>query len=232
MPRRRSHSGHNHRLGGLCALALAGSALLASGSGCQFFGVAGVVAKAIDDATPRKVYAEYTGLEGKTFAVIVAASQMIQSEYPALVPELTARITDNLAENTGAAGVVPADQVVLFQKQNPRWPLMDRAELGRRLGGVDRVVFVELDEFRLREPGNRYLWDGEASGMIAIIEADGPLAGEYRFERMIRVRFPDSSGFSQDDYGGGIVASALVSRFSRRASWLFYDHEEAKDLTF
>lgn len=231
MARRPQNSGRTHRLGRLCALAAAGSLLLA-GAGCQILGVAGVVAKAIDDATPKKVYAEYTGLEGKTFAVVVAASQMVQSEFPALVPELTARITNNLAENVAAAGFVPAEQVVLFQKQRPRWALMDREELGRALGGVDRVVFVELDEFRLREPGNRYLWDGQASGMIAVIEADGPLAGEYRFQRMIRVGFPDSSGFSQDDFGAGAVASALVSRFSRRAAWLFYDHEEAKDLTF
>ncbi len=231
MPRKVTRSGRTHRFGRLCALAAAGT-LLVAGSGCQIFGVAGVVAKAIDDATPKKVYAEYTGLQGKTFAVVVAASQMVQSEFPALVPELTARVTANLAENAGASGFVPAEQVVLFQKQNPRWPLMDREELGKALGGVDRVVFIELDEFRLREPGNRYLWDGQASGMIAVIEADGPLAGEYRYQRMIRVGFPDSSGFSQDDFGAGVVASALVSRFSRRAAWMFYDHEEAKDLTF
>ncbi|MCC5786988.1 MAG: hypothetical protein JJU33_09840 [Phycisphaerales bacterium] len=231
MPRKVTRSGLPHRLGRLCALAAAGSMLIA-GTGCQIFGVAGVVAKAIDDATPKKVYAEYTGLQGKTFAVVVAASQMVQSEFPALVPELTSRVTANLAENAGAAGFVPAEQVVLFQKQNPRWALMDREELGKALGGVDRVVFIELDEFRLREPGNRYLWDGQASGMIAVIEADGPLAGEYRYQRMIRVGFPDSSGFSQDDFGAGAVASALVSRFSRRAAWMFYDHEEAKDLTF
>ncbi len=193
--------------------------------GCQILGFAAVGIQEAKANRPRKVDAQYKGLEGKSFAVVVAADRLVQAEHPGVVEELTIRITERLEQNSGASGRVPADRLLAYLYANPRWVAMPRGELAKQLG-VDRLVMVELLEFRLNEPGNQYLWDGVAAATVGVIEADAPLPDEYVFERSIRMTYPDKQGFGQGDMSEDAVASVLMKRFVDRASWLFYTHEE------
>lgn len=208
---------------GVCAISL---------SGCAAAGVFAILQKGIEESTPKKVFAEYEGLAGKSFAVLVSIDRSVQAEYPALSAELSARITERIVEGAGASGFVPPADVLGFIARTPSWPVMRREELAERLGGVQRLIVIEITEYRLREAGNRYLWDGQASGLVSVMESDGPLPDQPIFQRQIRVRFPDGSGFSEDDMSGQLVQSALAQRFSNRAAWLFFDHEEPPGITY
>jgi hypothetical protein len=212
------------RLSAFCG-ALCVSAAMLSGLGCAAAGVFAIAAKGVEESRPKKVKAEYTGLAGKSFAVVVSADRAVQSEYPALVTELTARINDRLWTNSGATAGVPAQELLKYLYENPSWTARPYAELATTLS-VERLVIVDLNEFRLHDPGNRYLWDGIAAGTVSVIEADGSLADEFIFQRAISVGFPDVTGVEQDKFTGQQVASVLMARFVNRASWLFYDHEE------
>ncbi len=215
------------------ARVLALSAMLGATSGCQ---LAGFIAAGIQENTPVKVYAEYEGLQGKSFAVVVDADRSIQGRWPTLVPNLTARIDALIAQNTLASGHVQAADIVLFQQTNPRWTIMGRQELASALAGgevaVDRIILIDLFEFRLNEPGNRHLWDGVAAGTIAVLETDGAFPDEYAYNRPLSVSFPDAGGYGPDEISGSLVASALIQRFSQRTAWLFYDHEEKYDIPY
>lgn len=201
------------------------------GSGCAAAGVFAVAAKAVEESTPKKVKAEYTGLAGKSFAVVVSADRSVQSEYPALVAELTARINDRLWTNSGATAGVPAQDLLRYLYENPSWTARPYADLAKTLS-VERLVIVDLNEFRLNDPGNRYLWDGVAAGTVSVIEAEGSLADEFMFQRAIRIGFPDVTGVEQDKYSGQQVASVLMARFVNRAAWLFFDHEEEPQIPY
>lgn len=201
-------------------------------AGCAAAGVFAILQKGIEESTPKKVFAEYEGLTGKTFAVLVSIDRSVQAEYPALSAELSARITERLVEGAAAAGFVPPADVLGFVARTPSWPVMRRDELAERLGGVQRLIIIEITEYRLRESGNRYLWDGQAAGLVSVMESDGPLPDQPIFQRQIRVRFPDGSGFSDDDMSAQLVQSALAQRFSNRAAWLFFDHEEPPGITY
>ncbi len=113
---------------------------------------------------------------------------------------------------------------------------MSRSELASALVGgdakVDRIILIELFEFRLNEPGNRHLWDGVAAGTVAVLETDGPFPDEYAFNRPISVGFPDAAGYGPDEMRASLVATVLVQRFSQRCAWLFYDHEEEYGIPF
>ncbi len=200
---------------------------------CQ---LAGFIAAGIQENTPVKVFAEYEGLEGKTFAVVIDADRAIQGRWPTLVPDLTARIDAEIAANTLASGHVPPSDVVMFQQTTPRWTIMSRAELASQLAGgegaVDRIILIELFEFRLNEPGNRHLWDGVAAGTVAVLETDSAFPEEYAFNRPISVGFPDGSGYGPDEMSASLVATALVQRFAQRCAWLFFDHEEEYEIPF
>ncbi len=203
--------------------------MLVSTAGCE---LAGVIASGIEEVGSHTVFAEYDGLEGRSFAVVVDVDRSILGRWPLIAGEIGTRVDAELSANTGASGHVPPSDVIRFQQTNPRWHLMDRGELAQALGGVDRIILIELYEFRTVEPGNRYVWNGLAAGSVAVLETDGPFPEEYAFQRPISVRFPDDTGRGPDEFSALQVASVLVQRFSQRVSWLFFDHEEPNAITY
>jgi hypothetical protein len=204
------------------------AAALAMLQGCAGLGFIGAMSENYKRHSKRTIEAEYRGLEGKSWAVVVSASRGIQGEFPDVVPWLTHKAAERLVANqqeVAAASYIPADTVLRFQYENPRWVAMPKGELARALG-VQRLIFVELVEYRLTEPGNQYLWAGLATGMVEVYEADGPSPDEIVFQKPVRVGFPDQSGIGQTDMHASVVATALGMRFLDRATWLFYKHEE------
>jgi hypothetical protein len=192
-------------------------------SGCN---VVGAMADTYERSATHTVKAQYTGLGGKSFAVLVAADRNIQSQVPMLVEEFTRRMTERLSAPGNVplpSGFVPATDALAFTYRNPTWHLRTPAKLAADLGGVDQVVMVEITEFRLHEPGNRYVWNGRASARISVADAT---ADEFTFDRVVDVKYPDTDGLGQEQLQESQVLSALLVRLLDRSSWLFYDHEE------
>lgn len=204
----------------------AGLAIGAAGllmSGCN---VVGAVADTYERSASHTVPADYRGLEGKSFAVLVNADRNIQSQFALLVEEISRRMTDRLSAPGNVplpSGFVPATDTLSYAYRNPTWHLRSPERLAKDLGGVDRVVVIEITEFRLHEPGNRYVWDGRASARVSVGD---PTTDEFVYERIVDVKYPDGEGYGQEQLQEAQVSSALLVRLLDRASWLFYDHEE------
>lgn len=216
------------------AAAWLGASIIAAG-GCQTIGAVfgGMAANneksSIKDVTPR-----YDGLRGKSFAVVVAADRVIQADYPSVVGDLTLTISRRLADaknDVGASGYVPGDKVLGYQYNNPRWVAMTPEELARGLG-VQRLVFIDLQEYRLNDPGNQYLWAGVAAGTVRVVEADGKTPGVFIFQEPVRVQFPDKDGYGPGQLPAQAVSIELSRRFCDRAAWLFHQHEEPNSLKY
>lgn len=198
-------------------------------NGCQIVGV--IAENARRDGT-HKVSAASNALEGKSFAVIVQPDRAIQGDQPALTEYLTRKITERLAAPTNtprAGGYVSADDVLRYTYDHPSWNLRPREELARALGGVDALVIVEVYEYRLNDPGNRYIWDGIAAGTVSVFHTATGTPDLAVLEKSISVKFPDQTGLGRDQVGQSVVNTALASRFVDRVSWLFYDHEEPNE---
>lgn len=206
-------------------LAVLGAAALPA---CNFVGAFGAIEESRRRNSTREVKAEYAGLRGKSFAVVVSADRITQADHPEVVARLTAVIAETLrsqAEAVGASGYVPGDTVVDWQYNNPRWVTMAMSELAKELD-VQRIIYVDLSEYRLNDPGNPYLWAGVASGNVAVTEADGPIPDEFVFQRQVKVEFPDQGGFGPAQIPRAAVNTELARRFATRASWLFFNHQE------
>lgn len=204
------------------ALGLALGALAPALPACQ---VASVMVESYRRTSTRTVEAEYTDLAGKSFAVLIAADRMIQASQPQLVAQLTNAITERLRAESGATGYIPGPVTLQYQYTNPGWEARTYGELAEEFG-VDRVIFIDIYEFRLFETGNSYLWDGLLAGQVGVSEADGSFADSFAFARDVGVRFPDSTGYSQSDFNEVQIRAVLMSRFVDRVTWLFYDHQE------
>ncbi|MFN0133002.1 MAG: hypothetical protein ACKVW3_10830 [Phycisphaerales bacterium] len=206
--------------GGICAMA----GLAASG--CNILGFGGAMVESYRRSSTHLVKATYTGLAGKSWAVIVSADRSLMGENPDLVIWTTTKMTERLVQSQkliAASGFVPAERVLRFQYDNPGWAAKTHGELLKALQ-CDRLIYVEITEYRLREPGNQYLWDGEATGTVSVYEAEA--SDEAAFDKALQVKFPDKQGYGPNDYPQRAVATILSTRFIDRATWLFYDHQE------
>lgn len=210
----------------------AGAALgllgLAAAGGCA---LAGVIAASEERYGSHQVEAEYTGLFGKSYAVVAWVDRSMQSEYPELVPTTIQRVDLKLAAESGASGHIAGDQVTNFLANTPQWVAWPRARLAEELD-VDRVVFIEFNEFRTNEPGNEHLWDGVAWATLSVIERGSEWSDAEAFRKDIRVTFPDGAGYGPDDFGRLVVQSTLLQRVVDRAAWVFYAHEERNAIEY
>ena len=211
----------------LCLSALALAFVLALG-GCKVAGFAAVTYDNYQRSGTHRVAEEYKGLAAKSWAVVVIADRSIQAETPDLLPWMTRQICERLTKEQpkiGASGMAPAERVLRYQYDHPTWAAMPYGELAKALT-VDRLIIVEIIEYRLNEPGNQYLWSGLATGNVGVIESESATPDEFAFEKPISVRFPDGESFGPTDYDRQTVATRLGGRFIDRATWLFYSHDE------
>jgi hypothetical protein len=203
-------------------------------SGCGIAGFGGAMIESYRRNSTKAVEGEYHGLKGKNWAVVVAADRAIQGEHPDLVVWLTAKATERLVmhqdvvgkdEAIGAAGFVKAEDVLKYQYEHPGWIAMPKGDLAKALG-VERLIYIEVLEYRLNEPGNQYLWSGLAAGNVDIYEADSEAPDEAAFQKSVRVGFPDKSALGPSDLPRAAVATELGRRFVDRVTWVFYRHQE------
>lgn len=216
------------RLAARALLAAATLATLGSLGGCIVGAAIGGMAESYRRTGKHAVPAEYPGLRGKSYAVVVTADRIIQAQHPGLVGRITRTVNDRLAHpdnNVGASAFIPSQDLLNVLYETPQWPAMARGEVAKLLG-VDRLIVIELFEYRLHEPGNQYVWDGAAAGSVAVYEADSGMPDDPIYEKSIRVAFPDGTGYMSTEISQATVTSELSRRFINRAAWLFYDHEE------
>lgn len=194
-------------------------------SGCAFGGAIAALEESRRRNSTRQVEGEYGGLKGKPFAVIVTSDRFVQADHPELLPRLTEQISERLARQAEASGYVPPAEVLDFQFNTPRWVTMAYADVAEQLG-VERLVVVELTDYRLHEPGNQYLWAGVAAATVGVVELGGPLGSDFAFSKLVRVAFPDKDGYGPNDLPRAAVNTELARRLADRAAWLFYAHQE------
>lgn len=203
-------------------------------SGCIVGAAVGGMLDSYEATGESMVFAEYQGLENNTYAVIVTAPRSIQGEFPRLVSTLTNAISARLAGNNDtvlADGFIPGPTILEFQYSTPQWTAWSYEELLEHFG-VDRLIVVDLFEYRLREEGNRYIWDGRIAARVGVVEAETGAPNEFMFARDLRIRYPDSDGFTAADFTAAHVQATLQERAANRIAWLFYDHMEPNRIRY
>ena len=201
------------------------AALLAMG-GC-IAGAVGAIGQQIERGKKLDVPAAYDGIDGKTCAVIVNADYATLVEHPAVVKNITANVSARIQQYVKGATVLPPATVLAWQYRTPQWRAMPYGEVAKELG-VERLVYIDLYEYRLNPTGNSYLWDGVAAGNIGVIEADGLAPDEFVYTTNIVSKFPDKEGIGKESARREEIELGLLTLFIQRTSWLFYRHIEDK----
>jgi hypothetical protein len=190
-------------------------------------GAVGAIGQQIERGKKLDVPAAYDGLEGKTCAVIVNADYATLVEHPAVVKNITANVPARIAQYVKDATVLPPATVLSWQYRTPQWRAMPYGDIAKELG-VERLVFIDLYEYRLNPTGNSYLWDGVAGGHIGVVEADSLAPDEFVFTSNVVSKFPDKEGVGRESARREDIELGLLTLFIQRSSWLFYRHIEDK----
>jgi hypothetical protein len=201
--------------------------LVAVGLGCSLIAFGGAAKQAIEDQMLIEKLAEYP-LEGKTVAVVINTDLVIHYEHPGIANLIAEAISGRIAIHVKDVKVIHPGMIAKWQFETPQWTAMPTSEIAKVLQ-AERVVYIDLHEYRLTPPGNQWLWEGRCSAVIGIIEADSYEQDGFTDTFEISGIFPRRpSVLSRDEAKEADIERGLLNEFIRETSWLFFRHEEPK----
>lgn len=209
----------------LAAMAL-GMTSLVLGS-CAAFHLAGAMAQNYEYQKLIQVLPEYDGLENRSVAVVVDSDMSTLYEHPDLVANVLGGISGRLQENVPGIRVIDPRVVLAWQYRTPQWNAMPYGQIAEELN-VERVVYLDIHEYRLNPPGNRWEWEGVCAANVGVIERGSFMPDTFADSFNVVARFPTLTGVGRADAEASQISYGLLSEFIKQSAWLFYEHEEPK----
>jgi hypothetical protein len=196
-------------------------------SGCGVVGFIGAGKQAMEDQMLIEKPAEYS-LVGLKIAVVIDTDLVIHYEHPGISTLIAGAIAGRIAKNVPDVQVVRPDQVARWQFETPQWTAMPSTEIAYSLD-VDRVIFIDLQNYTLTPPGNAYQWEGRCVATIGVIESDSYEHDGFVDSYEIMAEFPRRpSILTRDEANEGTIEQGLLNEFIKQSAWLFYEHIEPK----
>jgi len=208
---------------GLIALA---AVLLPSLAGCD---AAGYMANAVagGESPPITVTAEYEGLENQSVAVLVNADLPILYCHPQVQLEISAAVSERLAANVPGVTVINPHHVYEFQQRNIYWTTSTYTQLCQTLD-VSRLVWIELQEFRLHEPGNSVMYRGVLTARVEVAEADADRPNVAQYANTVSVAYPPNRPEGVPEADPTTIRKGTLDLFARAVAQKFYEHKEKR----
>lgn len=194
---------------------------------CEIGYLIGGMAQNAEYQTLLEVEPQYDGLENKTVAVVVNADMATLYEHPVLSRQLAGGLAVRIQQSVPGVRVMSPDAVLAWQFNTTGWSAMPYGDIAATLN-VDRVVFVDLYEYRLHPPGDRWMWEGVCAASIGVIERESIDPDFFAKDMSVTTTFPDIETVTRDEMTQQQMEFGLVQRFIRDTTWLFHTHLEPK----
>lgn len=175
------------------------------------------------DETKTKMPVQYEGMEGQKVAVVVSADEFLLHRFPTAPAEVGRAIGERMVANLNDIEMMDPGEVTEYLKENPYWDVTPYSKLLEALE-VDRIVFVELIEYRTQEPGNAHIWKGMIAGHVNVLSAEAEDQDTPVFRTTIRAEFPEKNEFGVVSSSDEEIRLGMHSLFSRDAAGLFYEY--------
>ncbi|MDP6602085.1 MAG: hypothetical protein QGH76_07290 [Phycisphaerales bacterium] len=212
----------------LVMLALVLLLLSGFGLGCAAAGFLGAAAQQFEDQKLVEKLPEYEGLEDRSVAVVIDMDLAIHYEHPGVASIIAEGVSARIQKEVPGVKVLHPGVVAQWQFRTPQWSAMPPGDIATALH-VDRVVYIDLQAYRLTPHGNTWLWEGFSKGSIGIVEAGSFDGDGFADSLEVEAAFPTRpntlarSEANEDDIGRG-----LLQAFIQKVAWLFYTHTEPK----
>ncbi|MEM1109478.1 MAG: hypothetical protein AAGH99_12400 [Planctomycetota bacterium] len=178
---------------------------------------------------PVDIPAEYLDMVDKRIAVMVAADEYTMFRFPRATDRVGLSVSNAIHGNVDEAVVSIPAEIARYQRKNPYWITARPSRLIDELG-VDRLVIIDLNEYRTHEGRNTGVWQGVIDGTVTVHEADGEDPDNAAFQKQVRAEFPEDSNFGMisADTEAESIEAATLRVFARRAGGLFFDYQEVR----
>ncbi len=202
---------------------LIGVLMLLSLGGCQLFGY---IAKPLEgEPGATQFSARYTDLSEKRVTVIVAATDAVRYRFPRAVSLVSDAVSQNLLANIPTLALTDPAAVLAFQEKNPYWATIPPSRLLGQFQ-TDRLVLIDLSEYRVHEPGNVNLWQGRVEASVSVFAVDSEDPDNSVFNAKVSGGFPEKTPTGLPGGDSDTIQLGMVAVFAKRASGLFHDFEE------
>ena len=182
-----------------------------------------------------KVVAQYRDLSKKKVAVVTIASDLISKQIPVSLSKSVQKTLIKVKDDIPGITLISQREVEKFKKNNPHWqtPAVTPEDWLKGLG-VQRLVMIDLTEFRTHDVGNINVLRGRAAGTVAVYQVEDPDPNQATyFNNEIQILYPEKATV------GGVpgpnpkaekkILEGLYANMSEQVAWLFYDHIEWVD---
>lgn len=173
----------------------------------------------------RTIEAEYAHLEGQQTLILVWADDSILFDFPYVQFELAEFVRSALISNVRGVEVVSPRSVATYQAKNPNWTRQHPTEIAKQFR-ADRVVMIELIDYRTREPQATHLLRGHISANVRVYDAEygtgvGPV---WTSDDPVEVNYPeDQAGtFGVTDEQ---IRRTTMQLFAAEVAGKFYDRK-------
>lgn len=223
MLRRHAYRGQARRHGGGALGWLWLVTVTLAGGGCD---VAGMLAVAVfgDTFATTKIDAEYNGLEGKQVAVMVAADEMTLYQYPRAAEQISRSITGMLNGNMKEVHVIAWERVLKYQRANPDWGITPYGQMIEALH-VDRIVYVDLTEYRTHDPGNLHVGRGVVRANVGVAEAQFKNSSGFAYQQTVNAVYPSDNNIGIPEADKQSIQEGLSVALATNIVRLFHDHK-------
>lgn len=180
-----------------------------------------------------KVPPKYTDLAGRKVAIMASADPYILSRQPAAAANAMQAVASRVVANVPDVRVVHPNKLATYQQENPEWITLLPSQLMEQLA-VERLVLLDIAEYRTSEPGNRHVKRGQISAAVQVYEAEStdpdqavlrvPVQAQFPRETQWKVGLPSASDRT--------VELGVLQAFALRAAGVFHEHEIEVDRGF
>jgi hypothetical protein len=197
--------------------------LTLSSAGCEGIGY---VANAIAGGDEMvDVKAQYLGLQNKTTAVLVTMDDRVLLEFRHADERLCQAVSQQIKTNVPGAKVVSPADILKFQHDQPRLAAIPYGELLKQFK-ADRLLLVDVSEYRTHDPGNAQQWQGVVTAGISVAAADADDPDNLVFSTQAHIEYPKDQETGMLDSDSATIETAIRLALALQTSWLFYDHQE------
>ena len=197
-------------------VAMVGVCLLASGCG-----TGGKVGQTVTD-----VKGQYADLTNRSVAVVVSMSDHAEFNHPNARKMITEQMVRRIQANVPGVILTSPSEVLAWQKDNPYWSTRPPSSLVKQLK-VERLVLVEIGQYRTHEPGDKHVLRGVISASINVVEAEAADPDNFSasFTKDVMYPEPGESKVGRVGDSEGLIETRTQIRFCETAAGLFYDHQ-------
>jgi hypothetical protein len=137
----------------------------------------------------KEIPVEYSGLAGKSVAIVVYADDATTWEYARAREEVSAFVAQALRVGIPTIRLVDYHDVLQWQDATLNWYGLPIKDIGKHFD-VDRVIYIELLQYSSREPGTTDLLRGSVKANCSVYETDS--AGDKpAWSGTIAAEFPE-----------------------------------------